>query len=65
MFHVGGLSGGPKGGRLKGGHLKWDFAVKFALDTALSKAIPQGALRLKALSRLQRVLRNAILRFLG
>ena len=34
-------SGGPKGG-----HLKWDFAVKVALDmlilTAQPKAIPQG-----------------------
>ena len=49
-------SGGPKGGHLRGGHLKMgfrtnirtrhvDFALKFALDmsilTALSEAIPQ------------------------
>ena len=54
-------SGGLKGGHLKGGQLKmgfrseprtwkWDFALKFALDTstltALSKGIPQGKHRL-------------------
>ena len=54
-------SGGPKGGHLKGRHLKMgfrteirtrhvEFALKFALDTsiliALSKATPQGKCRL-------------------
>ena len=37
-------------GHLKGGHLKMDFALMFALDTsiltALSKKIPQGTHRL-------------------
>ena len=44
------LSGGPKGGHLKGWHLKWDFALK--LRSTRSKAILQGHCALK----------NAILR---